>query len=210
MTESTIEGHSLDELADRASAGDGLAESALFQSLRVRFVSIAKRRVREDDVDDVVQDALRIVHGKYRTRSSPPGVLVWSLAILRNVIGNYYQARKSESGRVAPGDGVNGRRVAFEGVAAGGWPEPEGDMVDQIVAAIETLSRREPRCGKIFRGILKSLELGGGQREVSGRVLNFVHRDVPEMTRGAFYVALHRCRSHLREILQEMEGNPAQ
>jgi DNA-directed RNA polymerase specialized sigma24 family protein len=211
MDDSPMTQPSLDEIADQASAGNATAESSLFQALRVRFVSIAKRRVREDDVDDVVQDALRVVHGKYRERSSPPGVLVWSLAILRNVIGNYYQARKRESGRVTLEDGIEGVRApSAEGVTAAGWPMPGEEMVDQIVAAIETLSRKEPRCGRIFRGILKSLEMGGGSREISGRVLDFVRRDVPEMTRGNFYVALHRCRSHLREILQEMEGNPGQ
>lgn len=202
---------SLDEIADQALAGDATAEAALFQSLRVRFVSIAKRRVREDDVDDVVQDALRVVHEKYRTRSSPPGVLVWSLAVLRNVIGNYYQARKRESGRVALEDGVSEVRAPGVGsVTAVELPVPGDETVDQIVAAIETLSRREPRCGRIFRGILKSLEMGGGPREISGRVLDFVRWDAPEMTRGSFYVALHRCRSHLREILHEMEGNLVQ
>ena len=67
---------SLDYLSQRALTGDAGAEAELFNALRVRFLVIAKRRVREDSVEDVVQDALRIIHEKHQQRKPERGFLV--------------------------------------------------------------------------------------------------------------------------------------
>ena len=75
---------SIDKLGTLAGEGDERAEAALFENLRVRFLQVAKPRVREDDLEDVIQDALQIVHGKYRDRPAGRAILVWSLAVLRN------------------------------------------------------------------------------------------------------------------------------
>ena len=91
---------SLDHLCDRALAGDGRCEAALFEALRVRFLPIAKRRVQTDHVEDVVQDTLKIVFAKYGEREPGAGILVWGLTVLRNVIGNYYQSKQRERERL--------------------------------------------------------------------------------------------------------------
>ena len=83
----------LDTLAARAADGDERAASTLFADLSERLASVAKRRVREDEVDDCVQDALAIVAARYRTRGATVGILPWSFSVMRNVIGNLYQKR---------------------------------------------------------------------------------------------------------------------
>ena len=200
----------LDALALRAGDGDAAAESALFRDLRVRFLSIAKRRVHEDSLEDVVQDALRVVHEKYRMRESGAGMLIWSLAVLRNVIGNWYQAKERRGRRRA--------EVDLQLVPAPPSSSPEAALLDgpggagelgvRLEAAIAELAGRHPRCAAIFHHILESLALGGGPREISGRALERMREEEPDLSRGGFYTALHRCRARLRALLDATEEDP--
>jgi len=197
---------SLDELCDRALAGDGRAEADLFSALRVRFLQLAKRRVQTDHTEDVVQDALKIVCHRYRERKQGVGILVWSLTVLRNVIGNYYQARQRERQHMdfvseLPRDAA-GKDDPLEEVMAG-----EGDLA--IREAIAELARRFPRCGRIFFHLLASLQRGGSTQDVSTRTLQAVQQEIPTLTRNGFYTALHRCRAHLRAIWDQRQGVPS-
>jgi DNA-directed RNA polymerase specialized sigma24 family protein len=201
---------SLDALSRQALAGDTHAEAALYEGLRVRFLALAKRRVRQDSVEDVVQDALRIVHQKHREREQGRGILVWSLTVLRNVIGNYYQAKERRTRREVQVEDLELFASTRESGAAAardvGMTSSEDDVAERIQDAVAVLAVRHPRCGTIFRRILESLDLGGGPREISQRALAWVRQDEPEMTAGTFYTALHRCRAHLREILATPEA----
>jgi DNA-directed RNA polymerase specialized sigma24 family protein len=204
MAEAVPTDLSLDEVCARSLAGDDSAESLLFHSLRVRFTAIAKRRVQQDHIEDIVQDALQTVLRKYRERSRSDGILVWSLTVLRNVIGNYYQARKRESERLVQVQ--DWQRLASSAPSGTSTSQLETDQfVWQLEQAIAALAQRYPRCGKIFTGLLSSLEEGGGPREISQRALDKVCREQPDLTPNNFYVTLHRCRAHLRLILAEQE-----
>lgn len=191
MPESEV---SLDGLAERAIAGDEPAETELFTRLGVSLRSVAKRRVREDDVEDLVQDALRIVHAKYRDRPGAAGLLPWSFAVLRNVVGNHYQARRRER-REEPLD---------ENVAAGPAVTSELESRERrilLARAIRELGRENPRCETFLRRIIEAFAEGGSTREISTRVWETVQGDDPRLSRGTFYVALHRCRERLRALL---------
>jgi DNA-directed RNA polymerase specialized sigma24 family protein len=217
----------LDDLATAACSGDSGAEAELFEHLRVRFHAVAKRRVREDDLDDVVQDALQVVFAKFRTRAAPVGILVWSLAVLRNVIGNHYQARA----RVGQHTSLDEARHA-EAVRDGGAGGVEGELelaelTGTIETAIRMLAARDTRCGHIFAIVFDQLAGredgvargdGGGRQDGDDRtasILELVRRRYPSMSRGSFYVALHRCRQRLRAIVHELDaellgsGDPA-
>ncbi|MEZ4388181.1 MAG: sigma factor [Candidatus Krumholzibacteriia bacterium] len=95
---------SLDTLRQRALAGDPAAEAALFEDLRVRFLALAKRRVQPDHAEDVVQEALGVVLRKLPDLPPDRGLLVWSLTVLRNVIGNHYQARRRDTAQTVQVD----------------------------------------------------------------------------------------------------------
>jgi RNA polymerase sigma factor (sigma-70 family) len=199
---------SLEKIAQAALSGDEAAESRLFQALRVRFIQIAKRRVRDDHVEDVVHDTLNIVLTKYRDREGDSGILVWSLTVLRNVIGNYYQARKRTDDRQQYVEDWQTLDAASEISDPTIVMEAE-ELADRLNDAVARLARKSMRCGRIFAGLSASLQTGGGQREISSRALALVQKDFPEMTRNTFYVALHRCRAQLRLLLDKTEASPA-
>ena len=196
---------SLDNLRHRALAGDERATAALFEELRVRFLAIAKRRVQPDHAEDVVQEALGVVLRRYDTLPRDRNILLWSLTVLRNVIGNHYQARRRDTDRTVQVD--DWRTVPAAALTA----DPTVDLVggeaaEMLQRAIGDLARRSPRCGAIFAHILDSVEMGGGPREVSQRALERVQQELPDMSRNTFYVALHRCRAQLRGLLDRMEA----
>lgn len=196
---------SLDGLRDRALAGDSRAASQLFEQLRVRFLTIAKKRVQPDHAEDVVHEALEVILAKFGSLDRDRSLLLWSLTVLRNVIGNHYQARRRDSAQTVQVD--DWRTVP----AAALVDDPTARLGDteaaqRIQAAIEELARRYPRCGAIFARILESLEHADGVREISQHALSLVQHDFPELSRNTFYVALHRCRAQLRGLLERMES----
>jgi len=198
---------SLDTLSERSLAGDRQAESALFEALRVRFLTIAKQRVQQDHAEDLVQDTLGIVFDRYGERKQGQGILVWGLTVLRNVIGNYYQARDRERDRLSfvdelPATAVQTGDALSDTVAC--------ETRDRLLDAIAALGKRFPRCGRIFGSLLTSLARGGSPNEVSTRALVEIQRTQPELSRGGFYTALHRCRAHLRGILGDLEDDTRQ
>jgi len=191
----------LDDLASLARSGDRRAEEGLFDYLRVSFLAVAKRRVRQDDLEDVVQDALRVILDKYREREER-GLLSWSFAVLRNVIGNHYQKR-AVLDRGLPLEATPDAGATEPGLA-GDWTEEidSNRLLGQVLKGIEILARAHPRCGSLFARVLAIQ----GLRDLPGAGRGGPVPGFEEMTRGALYVALHRCRARLRAILAEMEG----
>jgi len=195
---------SLDQLRRRALDGDARAEARLFTELRVRFLTIAKRRVQPDHAEDIVHEALGIVLAKNQDLGRDRSILLWGLTVLRNVIGNHYQARRREIAQTVQVD--DWRTIPEAAIAA----DPvdllgTAESAARLEAALAELTRSAPRCGAIFACILESLERGGGAREISQRALAAVQRLYPDLTHNAFYVTLHRCRARLRSLLDESE-----
>lgn len=201
MNPAAVPETSVDELAAGWLAGDSRAETLLFENLRVRFLGIAKQRVQQDHLEDVVQEALQIVLRKAGEQQRTENMLVWSLTVLRNVIGNHYQARRRETERMVTGEQI--LETLADPMAR---PDQIPETDSQLERALASLADRFPRCSRIFAGILASLEVGGGPHEVSQRALETMQRQTPGMTRGGFYTALHRCRSQLRAILEILEN----
>jgi DNA-directed RNA polymerase specialized sigma24 family protein len=197
----------LDEVADRARSGDSRAQEQLFGVLRVRFLDIAKRRVRRDDIEDVVQETLRVVHAKYRDREPTYGLLSWTMAVLRNVIGNYYQKRE----RLDRGEPFDEQHHRGGPEIAGGRARQDpsqtaGERTDLVLRSISKLGSSNSRCRRLFQRILESLAEGGSAREISQRTMQRLQEDFPDQTRASLYVVLHRCRNRLRQILPKEEG----
>lgn len=201
----SLDASSLDALCTRAQAGDGRAEGDLFSSLRVRFLQLAKRRVQTDHIEDVVQDALKIVCDRYGERKQGVGILAWSLTVLRNVIGNYYQSRQTERRHMDFVDEYPHQAASRDDPLATTLADESGNLIRE---AIGELAERFPRCGRIFANLLANLEQGGSPQEVSTRTLNAMQGEIPDLTRGGFYTALHRCRGHLRAIWDQRQGEP--
>jgi DNA-directed RNA polymerase specialized sigma24 family protein len=199
---------SLDTLCEKSLAGDPRAQGALFEALRVRFLPIAKRRVQSDHVEDVVQDTLKIVFDRYGDRNQGAGILVWGLTVLRNVIGNHYQSRDREREKVDFVDEYPAAASLDPDMLAGTVAEETRNQVQQAVAE---LADRFPRCGRIFKALLASLEKGGSPNQISSRAMTAAQKKEPGLSRGSYYTALHRCRAQLRQIMDRLGddfGNP--
>ena len=153
---------------------------AWLEQLRVRFTEIAARRVDPSAVDDIVQDALRVVLEK----SDDDRRLDWCFQVLRNVIGNWYRREKTR------------RRFVVAD------PEGEVDAPTGEVTALEALESEEAvtmltsgvrSLGEPCSGYLGSLMGGAAPADVAG---------TEGLEAAVFYRRLYRCRQKLREWLR--------
>ncbi len=168
----------LGELAKKARGGDRQAEEQLFASLREGFLSLAVRRVEDGDVaEDLAHDALVVVKEKLLTWEPHRGFEPWALAILRNVIGNYY--RKAERRRrLQPPPG----------------PEPavtNHEAHDRHEVLRRALVELSPQCRRLMELLLE----GNSPREVAASM------GITNL--AAFYLRSHRCRRRLKQLLEK-------
>ncbi|MBZ0268844.1 sigma-70 family RNA polymerase sigma factor [bacterium] len=176
-------------MADRESAQRG---DEWFAQLRERFLAIARRRVPEDAAEDLVQEALRIVHEKRDLLARADAVdgtpaLAWCFQVLRNVIGNFYQRERTRS---------DADPVALRAALAEDAPPvtpleslEEREAERRITEAVDELADGAGDCARYVRALLDGLEPAAiAKREgVSAPVLSR---------------RLYRCRAKLRVILE--------
>ena len=164
---------------------------AWFASLRERFLSIARRRVPEDTAEDLVQEALRIIHekagfdpGADSVDGDPP--LAWCFQVLRNVIGNHYQKERTRS---RPEDEAKRTEAASPLTLPTPLEALESREVDELLAgAIGEVEREGGPCG----GYLRRLAAGVEPAALA---------DQDGVAPAILYRRLYRCRKKLRTIL---------
>ena len=164
-----------------------------FEQLRQSFVAVARRRVPLAAVDDVVQDALRVVHEKnieplVDRRVDERPTLAWCFQVLRNIIGNHYQRERRR--------GVVGE-LDVDNTHSSSTPTPlealESSEVARLVnRALDNLARADASCGHYLRRMLTGASPAALAKE----------EDVPA---AALYRRVYRCRQKLRALL-ETEG----
>lgn len=69
------------------------ARDEIFEQLRERIAAVARKRVPEEAVCDVVQDTMLVLVQKLSELDVETDVLPYTFIILQKVIGNYYQKR---------------------------------------------------------------------------------------------------------------------
>ncbi len=168
----------MNELLKRALDGDGVAESELFSSLRVRFVLLAKRRLGERDAEDVAQEACITIAQKYRELAEDVNFAAWAFQVLRNKIGNCLQQRS--------------RRNEI------GHEDDPGTVETSSVAMLErrivNCLRRIYKINRQYARVLNLVHLGFEAEEIC---------QVLGVKRGNLYVVLSRGRQQLRKCLAE-------
>ncbi len=193
----------LDGLAARAASGDAAAEGALFAALRERLEPVAKRRVREEEREDCVQEALRIVLRKYRSRPRGVGILPWSYAVLRRVVGNTYLRRERARSRTdATGDVDAVPDEELDPLAG----REARQLRERIARAIRRIETEHARCATSLRALLAGWTRGDGADDVAREVLQMLQRQDASITRSNFHVILHRCRNRLRLALDALDA----
>lgn len=167
----------MEDAADRPLDGEWL------EQLRARFVEIAARRVEADAVEDLAQDALRVVlekSGDLQPR------LDSCFQILRNVIGNHYRrTRTRRRFMVDDPDGTRSSAVATPGRGLEILTDEEAeDLIHEGIAAAR------PPCPDYLR----RLAAGAAPARIATEA---------GLEAAVFYRRLYRCRQKLRQWLRD-------
>jgi DNA-directed RNA polymerase specialized sigma24 family protein len=171
-------------------------QDAWLGGLRARFVEIARGRVHEGAVEDVVQDALAIVFqkagalGEGRGDAEPPP-LPWCFRVLRNVIGNHYQKERTRLRAADPASETHAGIAEFTSWRPNPTPVEAIEQHERarlLREAIDELAAEDDFCWKHFQDVL-----AGGRRR---------SEETPsEAAVSTVYVRFFRCREKLRRIL---------
>lgn len=160
------------------------------EALRARLMAVARRRVPLEAAEDLVQDAMLVILergvrvGTFDTVDGLPP-LVWSLQVMRNVIGNFYQkARTRERNQQDVGDDT--KDPAWSLTPLDFLESDESMRV--IHEAIGTLGTGEGKCGSY----LEKLARGEGLSKIAQE---------EQLQPMVLYRRLYRCRLKLRAIL---------
>lgn len=169
-----------------------------FGELRDRFLEIARRRVHSEGVEDVVQEALAIVH---RKGAESPGavdgraLLPWCFQVLRHVVGNYYQRERT---RRRAADDEEGALASAREMSRGSRSQTPLEALEELElsrlleTSIGELATRDGDCARLLRETMGRAETKPEPR-MSG---------APRETKdSAFYVRAFRCRQKLKAIL---------
>jgi RNA polymerase sigma factor (sigma-70 family) len=163
-----------------------------FRSLRERLLEITARRVPPGVAEDLVQEALSVVlqrgvrAGSFDTVDGLPP-LAWSLQVMRNTIGNYYQKARTLSRHVQP--------LADHDEVPHGDPTPLDALeLDEsaglIRETLEDLGGQDGQCGRYLTRLLDGLSPADLARSEG-------------VEAAAFYRRLYRCRQKFRLLLME-------
>jgi len=156
-----------------------------FAQLRERFLALARRRVPDDAAEDLVQEALRIIHEKSASGEEPQ--LAWCFQVLRNVIGNFYQRQRTR----AAADPEEARDAVL---ADAPRPSPlealEARDSERVIGeAVDELAATDGSCARYVRALLAGLDPATIARG-------------DEVPAAILYRRLYRCRRKLRVILE--------
>ena len=153
--------------------------------LRSRYTEIAGRRVPADAVEDIVQDALRIVLTKGPAAAARAGdatpPMRWCFQVLRNVIGNWYQKRR-DHGTVDGLDLPDDRPDPLASLTA-------DERARTIRLAVDELRMRSRECADWLWAMAEGMKAG----PLAARA-GIDPKD--------FYRRIYRCRQTLADILK--------
>jgi RNA polymerase sigma factor (sigma-70 family) len=178
-----IRADGMEHLLKKAREGDRSAEQEMFQYLLDRFNFLARRRMNDEEAEDVAQEACLTVLKKYQTDAPPEGFMAWAYNVLRNKIGNYYQHQTAH------------RKIMTDASAA-----EKGTVVStsdsdieerlRLFACLKTFIRAYPR----FARVLNLVYQGYTTSEICRRL---------GITANNLYVILTRSRKILSDCLEE-------
>ena len=173
----------MNRLLARAKAGDQKAEKQLFQILRARFMTVAKRRVWEkEEAEDVVQEACVTVLQKYKTEEFREGFRAWAYKVLRMKIGNYLQSKKVRQDEYSHGSSAE-RLLESE------TSESNLDLEITLIDCLRKIVKAHPR----YARVLNLSYQGYKAEEICNRL---------QVTRSNLYSLLSRSRAMLSKCLE--------
>lgn len=181
-----------------------IAQDTWLAQLRARFVDVTRGRVAEGSVEDVVQDALAIIHEEGGGKAggglawSPPA-LPWCFRVLRNVIGNHYQRERTRLRAARPGSETHAAVEEFTARRLNPTPVESLESRERtrlLQEAVAELASQDDFCGKHFVELLN-----GPTIEPSASHDRSAMTSADRVANSTPYVRLFRCREKLRRIL---------
>lgn len=171
----------LQQTLTKARGGDESAREELFRYLHVRFSVVAKRRIGEQDAEDIVHDACVTVLEKYRSLAPDVQFEAWAYKVLRNKIGSYLRNLAVRHKAVD----TTGR---IDGIGSSRQPEIDPELRMRLILCLRKVTRVYPD----YARALNLVNLGYKTREICQRL---------NVRPNHLYVMLHRCRSWLGDCV---------
>jgi RNA polymerase sigma-70 factor (ECF subfamily) len=185
MSDSRATAASISDLLSRAQSGDQGAENALFEQLHARTLSLAKRRIGDEQAaQDIAQETIKTALEKYLSADLSRGMLPWVFTILRNKVGNYLKKRRTEAAHLAHPP------APLEWSAVGAVVDETGS-IDLIESLEKALGRASEECRRIFQLLLADAPREEICRAFGGEPI------------GTTYSRISRCRD---KLLRELES----
>ncbi|MFH2035876.1 MAG: RNA polymerase sigma factor [Candidatus Zixiibacteriota bacterium] len=174
----------INELYSRAKDGNKTAENELFNALIVRFRAIGLQRIWDkDDIEDIVQDALKTVAEEYKRIEITDSFSAWAAKVLDYKILAYIkkkQTRQAYAGNMPPDETLLSE------------PQLSSDLKLQLIRCLKRLSENKPKYARIL-----NLHYQGYSVEEVCRQLG--------ITPSNSYVILSRARILLVKCLEEKQ-----
>jgi RNA polymerase sigma-70 factor (ECF subfamily) len=179
--EFTLNINGLQELARK---GDRRAENELFEALTARFRLLLERKVVDrNDIEDLVQESLKVICEKYRTIDFNISFSAWAYKVLDNKLLHYYRAKgQADISLVSVMREVDKIAVVV--------PDPTLDL--RLQECLRKLEEAHPR----FARVLDLHYQGYAVHEICEQL---------KIGRANLYSLLSRARSMLRNCLKTGE-----
>ncbi|MBN2226952.1 MAG: RNA polymerase sigma factor [candidate division Zixibacteria bacterium] len=172
----------LQRLFSRARGGDQAAETELFEYLFVRFVYLAKRRIGEEEAEDIAQDACTTILRKFRTETGVERLDIWAYGVLKRKIGNFYQRRETRRKIINESGDVDDMTGLVQ-------TESNPELRRKLVVCLRKLIVSYPRYARILNLVYQ----GYSTEEICRRL---------KVKPGNMYVMLNRGRKLLSDCLE--------
>ena len=170
----------LDSLFESALKGNQKAEQELVDILSVRFRLFARRRIwNEQDLEDVIQDAIVTVLKKYKSAAIKGHFAAWAHTVLHYDILKYYRRQNISRNRLAGGQ-INADSFSS-------W-QPDPEFGTRLLKCLKEMHKRNKR----YARILNLHYQGFTTDEICSRL---------KITSNTHYITLMRARTMLRACL---------
>ena len=98
----------IDKLYEKASGGDKVSERELFEYLTDRFRLFVQLRIKSRlDAEDIVQNALMTISGKYKNIEFQTSFAGWAYQVLQNKMRDYFKAQRRRDQKIESTDVQN-------------------------------------------------------------------------------------------------------
>lgn len=160
-----------------------------YEALRRRYLSLARRRVEPDAVEDVVQEALRVVFEREGLFASdtedgiPP--IAWCFQVLRNTIGNHYQKRRTRSREqnIDTAYSLSEGKTPLEALQ-------ESEQESIVRSLLDKFEESDPQCARYLKQLAEGIKPATVAK-------------TERLRAAVFYRRIYRCRGKLRDLMRD-------